>query len=273
MCTLYTYANTCMPRFEPSGFFRLSRCLVLTPGLTSEYPVSSVTVCVCVYTQIHPHKLPPASKKKEDTDNTPISPSVKNNPLCPATSALHRLTDPVHLRPPTTINKLCIHARMCIPCSECVRKCVCWCQTTPVWRTHLHVHWRLGYLYHARHTHYKHCRYTLVCTPMQLCSNHVVMETIASYVESCANIMQVAGCRTPTCCPGALSPMTARSRRQSKSTLGSRRGCGCVVAQASSDHSRWCGPHPAGLCFSYSRPDWHRHWLHLVSMCCISCCS
>ena len=36
MCTFYTYTNTHMPRFGPSGFFGLSRCLISTPGLTSE---------------------------------------------------------------------------------------------------------------------------------------------------------------------------------------------------------------------------------------------
>ena len=60
MCTLYTYTNICMPRFSPSGFFGLSRCLILTPGLTSEYPICAVCVCVCVYTHLHPHTLSPA---------------------------------------------------------------------------------------------------------------------------------------------------------------------------------------------------------------------
>jgi len=50
MCTLYTYTNICMPRFSPSGFFGLSRCLILTPGLTSEYPICTVCVCVRIHT-------------------------------------------------------------------------------------------------------------------------------------------------------------------------------------------------------------------------------
>ena len=37
MCTLYTYTNICMSRFCPSGFFGPSRCLIPTPGLTSEH--------------------------------------------------------------------------------------------------------------------------------------------------------------------------------------------------------------------------------------------
>ena len=55
MCTLYTYTNIWMPRFSPSGFFGPSRCLIPTPGLTTEYPIFAVCVCVCVYIHIHSH--------------------------------------------------------------------------------------------------------------------------------------------------------------------------------------------------------------------------
>ena len=72
MCTLYTYTNTYMPRFSPSGFFRPSRCLIPTPGLTSEYPICAVCVCVCVYTHLHPHTLPPALTI-EKTQTTPLA--------------------------------------------------------------------------------------------------------------------------------------------------------------------------------------------------------
>jgi len=70
MCTLYTYTNTHMLRFSPSGYFGPSRCLILTPGLTSEYP--AVCVCVCVYTHMHPHTLPPALTI-EKTRTAPLS--------------------------------------------------------------------------------------------------------------------------------------------------------------------------------------------------------
>ena len=46
------------------------------------YDVLLNTVIPClhtvIYTHVHPHTLPPVSKNREDTDNTPISPSVKN---------------------------------------------------------------------------------------------------------------------------------------------------------------------------------------------------
>ena len=72
MCTLYTYTNIFMSRFSPSGFFGPSRCLIPTPGLTSEHPIRAVCVCVCVYTHSHTHTLPPALKI-EQTQTTPLS--------------------------------------------------------------------------------------------------------------------------------------------------------------------------------------------------------
>jgi len=71
MFTLYTYTNICMPRFSLSGFFGPYRCLIPTPGLTTERTICAVCVCVCVYTHIHPHTLPPASKI-EKTQTTPL---------------------------------------------------------------------------------------------------------------------------------------------------------------------------------------------------------
>ena len=119
MYTLYSYTHIWMPRFCLSGFFGPSRCLVPNFGLTTSSTLCAVGVCVCVYTHIHAHTLPPASKDKEDTDNTSISPSVKNNSA--------ETSQP---RPPTLMKKLRIHERMCTQCSECVRRCVCWCQNT-----------------------------------------------------------------------------------------------------------------------------------------------
>jgi len=80
MCILYTYTNTYMLRFSPSGFSRPSRCPVLTLGLAFDYHMCSVCVCVRI-DHLHSHTLPPASKNRKDTDNrdTSLSPSVKNN--------------------------------------------------------------------------------------------------------------------------------------------------------------------------------------------------
>ena len=65
-----------MPRFIPSGFVGFPRCLVPTPGLTSEYPM--YTACACV--RIHTHTLhvfPPSTKFREDIENTSMSLSVE----------------------------------------------------------------------------------------------------------------------------------------------------------------------------------------------------
>jgi len=67
MCTVYTYTNTYMLRFNPSGFFGLSRCLVPTLGLTSEYPMCSVCACV----RMHTH-TPTYTPKTEKTQTTPL---------------------------------------------------------------------------------------------------------------------------------------------------------------------------------------------------------
>ena len=71
MCTLYTYMNTCMTRFSPSGFFGPSKCLIPTPWLTSKYPICAVCACACVYKKTRTHTLPPALKK-ENTQTKPL---------------------------------------------------------------------------------------------------------------------------------------------------------------------------------------------------------
>ena len=70
MCTLYTYTNTYMPRRNPSGSFGPSRCLILTPGLTPEYPMCNVCVCIHTHTPTH---TPTRGTSREDTENSPIS--------------------------------------------------------------------------------------------------------------------------------------------------------------------------------------------------------
>ena len=64
-----------MLRFSPSGFFGLSRCLVPTPGLTSEYFMCSV----CARVRIHTHTPTYAPtechprQKIEKTQTAPLS--------------------------------------------------------------------------------------------------------------------------------------------------------------------------------------------------------
>ena len=72
----YTYVlrthtqDICTLRFSRSGFLGLSRCLVPTPGLTSEYPTCSVCVCVLIHTHTHTYTLIPR-RVREDTDKHP----------------------------------------------------------------------------------------------------------------------------------------------------------------------------------------------------------
>jgi len=65
------------------------------PGVSSRplgsHPSNPYVQCVCVCVRIHkttPTYTPTRVKNREDIDNTPISPSVKNNPPRQATSAL-----------------------------------------------------------------------------------------------------------------------------------------------------------------------------------------
>jgi len=82
MCTLYTYTNTYMPRFSPSGFSGSSKCLVPTPGLTSEYPTCSVCACVRIQASLHTHTFtytPNLVKKWRNYRQKLLSCHVKNN--------------------------------------------------------------------------------------------------------------------------------------------------------------------------------------------------
>jgi len=49
LCNMYIYTKTNIPSFSPSGFSWASKCFVLTPWLTSEFPTCSVRVCVRIY--------------------------------------------------------------------------------------------------------------------------------------------------------------------------------------------------------------------------------
>jgi len=80
MCTLCTYTNTYMPSFSPSGFFRPSKCLVPTPGLTSEYPTWSVCACVRIHTHTPTYTLTPVKKQTKYRQYFYL-PHLQNNEL------------------------------------------------------------------------------------------------------------------------------------------------------------------------------------------------
>jgi len=87
ICTSNTYTNTYMPRFLhlDSSALQVSHH---DPWAHKRVP----HMCsVCVFVRIHTHTptyTPTRVKNRDDTDNTPISPSVKNNPPHQTTSAL-----------------------------------------------------------------------------------------------------------------------------------------------------------------------------------------
>jgi len=106
-----------------------------------------------------------------------------------------------------------------------------WCATTPV-------------NLNACRLFAKKCIWTCVCAPIQLCSSFFTMEAIANL--SWVLREHRADCQTYR----PLSCCVARRCSLKKSVqihAISWRGHHCSVAQASSDHPRWCRPHPVCL--------------------------
>jgi len=92
---------------------------------------------------------------------------------------------------------------------------------------------------------------TRACAPVQRCNSFLAMEAIANL--SWVLREHRAGCRFrppsyPFVEPAAL--LLARWPTCSQIHASSWRGCRCSVARASSDHLRWCGPHPVCLWFT-----------------------
>jgi len=163
---LYTYTNTYMPRFSPSGFFGPSRCLIPNPWAHNRVP-HMCSVCVCVRIHTHtPTYTPTRVKTREDTENTLISPSVQTSPPRQATSSLIEYLNPPTLVPQRWMNKLHIHERIYTPCSERVRKCVRWCHNTCLMYTSAHA-WCSKHLSECMHTLRKKYTCTRACAPMQ----------------------------------------------------------------------------------------------------------
>jgi len=147
-------------------------------------------------------------------------------------------------------NKLRVHERMWTLCSECVRKCVRWCQKhlctihtcictgaqdTCLVRPHSSQQMQI---------HPRMCAYGMV---QQLCCH-----------GNCCKLFWVLSEHCTGCCllhahlPSwrTWSPDDCSLKKTIQIYASSWRGRGCVVTQASSDHARWCGPHPAGLWFA-----------------------
>jgi len=124
------------------------------------------------------------------------------------------------------------------------------------------------YVYTDAYAHmYIYISTTRACMPVQLRSSFLAMEAIA-------NVFWVlrehrAGCRfrTPSCPfvePAALLLARCMICSLNKSVqihASSWRGRRCSVAQASSDHPRWCRPHPVCLWFTlaHGRGSHPRH--------------
>ena len=76
-----------------------------------------------------------------------------------------------------------------------------------------------------------------------------------TYLESCANIVQAVVCARPPAPSSSgrppAGPLTDLFAKKSVQIHASSwRGRCCSVAQASSDHPRWCRPHPVCLWFT-----------------------
>ena len=68
---------------------------------------------------------------------------------------------------------------------------------------------------------------------------------LRTYLESCANIVQSVVYRSPSCRPPSCWQKDFLKTVQMHAS--SWRGRRCSAAQASSDHPRWCRPHPVCL--------------------------
>jgi len=105
------------------------------------------------------------------------------------------------------------------------------------------------YIYAYAHM-YTYISTTRACAPAQRCSSFLAMEAIANL--SWVLREHRAGCRfrPPSCSfvePAALllaRCTTCSFKKSVQIHATSWRGRRCSVAQASSDHPRWCRPHP-----------------------------
>jgi len=156
----------------------------------------------------------------------------------------------------------------CTPWGDCVRNSVRWCQNTCVTYTPAHaLVLKAPVLMHAALTA-KNAHapvHACLCNGAR-CRNLFNMKTIAIYLDGAETSLLWKLLRTilsllqPLCRllfavrPPAVSTKEVARHCLLKKTFpihaSSWRDCRCIVAQASSDHPHWCGPHPDGLCFA-----------------------
>jgi len=197
-----------MPRFSPSGFFRPSRCLIPTPVLTSEYP-HLCSVCVCVRIHTHtPTYTPTRVKNREDTENTPIFPSVKKDPPTPSNKCPRRLVEPPHPRSPNAerTNCTCISA-YAHPVASVLANVYADVHNTRLTYTPAHA-WCPKHRSKCMHTLRKKCICARACAHMQRCRSFFAMKLLRTYLESCVCIVQAFVCRPPSCWLDKLSRLT-----------------------------------------------------------------
>jgi len=216
----------------------------------------SVCVCVCIHT--HTTTCTPTGvKNREDTDNTPIPPSVKNDPLRQAKSAIIDYLIPFTLVPQRWMHKLHIHAseRICTPCSKRVRKCVCWCHNTYLTYTPAHA-WCSKHLSKCMHTLRKKCTCTCACAPMQ--------PKLLCYGNYCELILSLvrASCRLPFAArPGTVSTKSVARQeiRPNPPMMRSPLRCRTRLIRSSA-LVQACRPHP--FCVWFAPETWPRGSLH-----------
>ena len=172
------------------------------------------SVCVSVRTHTHTHTYTHACVKNRKTqDDNFISPSIKNQHIRQATSALHKLVSPSS---PTRMNKLRTHEHMCTPSSDCIAdmygqvKNIRGC-------THLHA---LDSCFKAHHAHRKNAH-----TPAQarLCDS-------ATTPSPCKPLRPI------------LQPKLISANKTTRFHNRPWRSFRFVATQASSDHTPLCCP-------------------------------
>ena len=204
-----------MPRFSPSRFFGPSRCLIPTPRLTSEYPIFAVCLCVCVYTRIYPHILPPALKI-EKIQTTPLSVHLsKITPHAKQQELWKTSWTPLSSFPNAKWNKVHIHARICTSCRE--REANVYADVHNICLLYTPAH-----AWCAQHQ-WMHAYSPQKCNGLvhaRLCngaSASLPWKLLQTYLETCASIVQAFVCRPLL--PPLLLSRTNPSSVQASSSL------------------------------------------------------